>query len=438
MNSPIPEKCTVLIIGGGPGGAMAAALLAQKGVDVVVLEKEQFPRAVVGESLIPHFWKYLDLIDVADQVMNAGFVAKCGGAALWRGKFRKMSFADFGFDRPGLHVERGEFDKILLDRAAVLGASVFFKTKVTKVVHNEEWSKVIYKNELTRESQTIQARYIVDASGQSALLGKQEKIRFYDDGFRFHAFWGYYQGGNYLDNEARICSFGKHFSNRPLTVISSIGEWGWVWQILLRDKVSIGVILPQNLLATFKKRGANMVERFESMVKDTPLVSTLMKDATLIPGSVNAIKDYAYKPSHLVIGNSFLIGDAAAFVDPINSAGVVMALYGGYLASWSIVRALNAPRGIENIKDMFSYQLKLRLDLFRLIAFPGDLVSEKMIDEGRRLLNQLDRKEKELAMTQITLTNRAQNLPELLGLPIEKYSQNISLSQILATNRSIE
>ena len=436
MNQQIPEKCDVLVIGGGPAGAMAAALLAKKGVEVIVLEKEQFPREIVGESLIPHFWRYLDLIDVSDRIMDAGFVAKCGGATFWNGKFKKMSFADFGYKRPGMHVERAEFDDILLKRAEELGASVFFNTKVTKIIHNEDWSEAIYKTKASDQPQIIKAKYIVDASGQNALLGRQEKIRVYDEGFRFHAFWGYFKGGNYLDKNATIRPFGEHFTNRPLTVVSTIGDWGWVWQILLREKTSIGVILPKTQMAEFKKRGSTMDERFQSLVRETPLTGELMKNAQPISGTTGSIKDYAYKPDRLTVGNSFLIGDALAFVDPINSAGIVMALYGGFLAAWSIKRILDKPENKKQIQEMFSSQLKLRLDLFRLIAYPSDMISKDMIEEGRKILSQLNDREKYLALTQITLTNRADNLPELLGLPIKNFCHEVPLSNILASANS--
>jgi flavin-dependent dehydrogenase len=80
LNATIPSSCDVLIIGGGPAGSMAASLLAMKGIDVVVLEKEKFPRYKVGESLIPHFWKYTDAIGVSDKIIREGFIRKARSA----------------------------------------------------------------------------------------------------------------------------------------------------------------------------------------------------------------------------------------------------------------------------------------------------------------------------------------------------------------------
>ena len=97
MSTNIPPYCDVLIIGGGPAGSSVAALLAKKGVDVVLLEKAQHPRPQVGESLIPHFWKYADLTGVTPLIEQQGFVAKAGGITVWDNKISRIAFSEFGF-----------------------------------------------------------------------------------------------------------------------------------------------------------------------------------------------------------------------------------------------------------------------------------------------------------------------------------------------------
>src|SRR5688500_16372139 len=127
----VPSRCDVVVIGGGPGGSTAATLLGQSGYDVVLLEKAKHPRYNVGESLIPHFWKYCELTGADEQVEADGFIAKAGGTVVWDGVIRQMRFRDFGYARPALHVERDRFDKILLDYARAQGASVFEEVAVT-------------------------------------------------------------------------------------------------------------------------------------------------------------------------------------------------------------------------------------------------------------------------------------------------------------------
>jgi flavin-dependent dehydrogenase len=123
----------VLIIGGGPAGSSAAALLARDGIDVVLLEKARHPRPQVGESLIPHFWKYTDQTRATGLIEKQGFIAKAGGITVWNGKIKRIAFADFGFTRPALHVERDVFDELLLNHAAARGADIFQRVAVKQV-----------------------------------------------------------------------------------------------------------------------------------------------------------------------------------------------------------------------------------------------------------------------------------------------------------------
>jgi 2-polyprenyl-6-methoxyphenol hydroxylase-like FAD-dependent oxidoreductase len=99
--SKVPTKCTVLVIGGGPAGSSAATELANCGIDVVILERAIFPRNQVGESLIPHFWKFTDALGVSEKIQQQKFIGKAGGITLWDNKVRQILFSDYGYKRPG-------------------------------------------------------------------------------------------------------------------------------------------------------------------------------------------------------------------------------------------------------------------------------------------------------------------------------------------------
>ena len=118
----IPKTCDVAIIGGGPAGAMAACFLARMGYDVVILEKQQHPRPTVGENLIPHFWKYTDMVGLSEKIEKENFVRKVGGTVVWENTIRQIAFKDFGYPRPAFHVERDRFDHMIFEHAQECGA----------------------------------------------------------------------------------------------------------------------------------------------------------------------------------------------------------------------------------------------------------------------------------------------------------------------------
>ena len=373
----VPKRSDVVVIGGGPAGSAAAADLAQAGHEVVMLEKEHHPRPVVGESLIPDFWKYTDAIGASEAIAKEGFLEKAGALVSWRGQHRAHSFGDFGYRRPAMHVERDVFDEILFRHARSEGAATFEGIAVTGAdfrtdISGREWATVSYRT-LDGDEGTIEARYVIDASGQTAILGRQEGIREIDQAFRYLSIWGYWEGSRFLTIDGVAHEQSELGRVRPVTFLRSIdeaGDAGWSWHISLRESASVGLVLPIGLTQETRNKSESWEAYFERRCRDVPILRDLLSDSTLIPGSVRTIRDYSHKSSKLAGPGWFLAGDAAGFVDPIFSVGVVLALFGAASAAWAVKRVLAHPDLADHVRAQFSRQLQGRVEVARSLALP--------------------------------------------------------------------
>lgn len=403
----LPKKCDVVVLGGGPSGSSAAGFLSQNGYEVVLLEKLKHPRDLVGESLIPHFWKYADRLGVSDAIDEANFVAKSGAVHTWNGVSRKMNFKPFGYTKPPLHVERAEFDHILIKNCARLGAMVSEQTQVKKVKLGDDSSEVFYVR--NGEEGSIKARFVVDSTGQAAFVSKQEGTREFDDDFRYTAMWAYFKGGHFTTYDGERYPASQWQEHPPVTYVSAIGDAGysWLWHIVLKEKTSVGLILSRDYVEQLKKEKKSVKEEFFRLIHSTPIFNELMEDSEYIEDSFSAIRDYAYAAKDFVIGDRcYVTGDGAAFVDPINSVGVPFSMFTGYLSAWCIDQKL---QGTQNdVARIYTMQLENRVSVYKLLALPPHLPDppESEMNRVRQALKQERALEQELILVQSQLTNR--------------------------------
>jgi halogenation protein CepH len=333
------QSYEIIVIGGGPAGSTAAAYLAMQGHSVLLLERESGPRHRVGESLLPSMMPILEDFGLLEEVEALGFKRKTGGTFIW-GKSREPWDVLFS-NNPFLpypyayHVDREVFDDLLLQHAQRRGVVVRQSVTVTGPILNGD--RVVGVRCLDGQAEgverTIFSRFVVDASGPVAVLGKQLTHREYDDTMRQVAFYGYYE--NVKGPEG----------HREGHVLIESNPYGWFWYIPMDGKklgeANVGLVSGQEFKTEYRELG---VEAFyERALKESPFMQQLLgPDAKRIT-DISAITDWAYTCEKTAGPGWFLAGDAAAFLDPLLSSGATMAMLAGYSASVCIHTALTQP-----------------------------------------------------------------------------------------------
>jgi flavin-dependent dehydrogenase len=343
------RECDVLVVGGGPAGSTIASLLAQKRKHTIVLEKERFPRFHIGESLLPLNLPLFDRLGIAEDVHRIGVYKP--GAELISDEHNAATTFRFA-DNPYLsighsyQVRRSEFDKLLLDNSRRLGAEVIEGTRVTDVALDAGSAPRVTTTDADGVTTTWSARFLVDASGRDTLLANRLGLKRIDK----------------RNNTAAV--FG-HFRNVPRRPGDKAGmitvylfEHGWFWMIPLWDDVmSVGVVGTQ---AFFKARKANLESLFATAVAATPSLAAHMANAEPL-GSLTACADYSYDSQSYVGENHILIGDAAAFIDPLFSSGVMMAMSSAAFGTTVVEGLLDGQQSRKRL--VRDYERKIRLSL---------------------------------------------------------------------------
>ncbi|MEZ5329701.1 MAG: NAD(P)/FAD-dependent oxidoreductase [Verrucomicrobiales bacterium] len=320
--------CDVAVIGGGPAGSTAATILARQGFDVHVFEKERFPRFHIGESLLPYNKPLFEELGVLDQIENAGFMVKHGaqfhigdGSRCTKFRFRDGSFTDHP---TAYQVERSRFDTILLDHAEKCGATVWQETPVMQcAVDAENGVAMTVQTSSGTEERPVNARFLIDASGVANFSGNRAKLREDHPQLRKVAIYGHFEGVKMPSGEEA----------GDIIIVRMKDAWCWLIP-LSEQKISVGLVFDKAAL-----KGSAPAYLFHSAVAQHPALQQRMKAAEVI-GQLHAITDFSYTNKAVVSDRLVRIGDAAAFLDPIFSSGVYLAMIGGKAGAEAVADAL--------------------------------------------------------------------------------------------------
>lgn len=320
----------VIVLGGGPGGSTLASYLAARGVDVALIEKEPFPRFHIGESLLPFSMDIFRETGVLDRLEDGRYIRKYGAQFVHHEGEDEIYFDFAGgldADHPtAFEVPRADFDRDLLENAVSRGAKVYQPERVTAVEAGPDRVTV------RTDRETYLARYLADATGRDAWLGKQNKMRFPNLDLNNFGVFTHFAGVERLEN---------HPPGDITIAMLGGGRWGWIIPFA-GDRASVGVVSSS---VAFRESGDREAYLREAIATCAPLARRL-RDARRVT-DLGAISNYSHYCETLVGDRWVLVGDAASFLDPIFSSGVHLAVSMAREASSMIGAALekDAPLG---------------------------------------------------------------------------------------------
>ena len=348
-----------VVIGGGPAGSTAAAILAEKGRRVAVIEREKFPRYHIGESMIPYCYFTLERLGLIEKMQTSHFPKKfsvqfVGG----RGKISTPFYFTQHMDHPAAQtwqVLRSEFDQMMLDNAREKGAAVFEETTVKDLIQVDGVVRGVRAMTRDGEAREFLAPITIDASGRDALAISRNRWKVRDPELNKIAIWTYYKG-----------AIRDPGIDEGATTVAYVPDKGWFWYIPLpNDTVSVGIVAEKDYLYTDTR---DLGEIFEQEVKknvwiDAHLATGERSDKYWVTG------EFSYRSEFCAADGLVLTGDAFSFLDPVFSSGLFLALRGGELAGDAADAALTSGDFSAAQFDAYGQELCEGIEAMRKLVY---------------------------------------------------------------------
>ncbi|HMO86213.1 MAG TPA: NAD(P)/FAD-dependent oxidoreductase [Lacipirellulaceae bacterium] len=330
----IGQEYDCLVMGGGPAGATVATLVAGAGYRTLLVERERFPRRHVGESLMPDSYFVFERLGMLQKLKSSGYAKKVG-VQFVNHKGRESAPFLFRWNDPRecsetWHVPRPEFDLMMFENASAHGADCRQGVRVLDVLMEGDRARgVLLQDEGEPQPREVQARVVIDATGQQAILSHKLGLRRVNPALKKAAIWGHFRGAHRDTSEGGVYTIVLHTEQRK----------SWFWYIPQADDVvSIGVVGDNEYL--LKDRGTP-TEIFWQEVAKCSAVEWRLQGAEPVDELIVA-KEFSYLTDRSAGDGWTLVGDAWGFIDPVYSSGVFFALKSGEMAADCVIEALRS------------------------------------------------------------------------------------------------
>lgn len=350
-----------VIVGAGPSGCAAAAILATHGHKVALLDKTGRKRYTIGESLIPFCWDALDRLGLVDAVQKSGFSFP-KNAVQFVGTMGNVSRPFYFFEHsehPRAYtwqVVREDFDKLLRDNAQCAGATMLEETRAREFV-TDEAGRVLGVSAIDAHGAPLELRapITIDATGRDTFAQSRLGWRVPDEKLKKMAIWTYFKGAKRAEG-----------IDEGTTMVVYLPQKGWFWFIPLpNDVLSIGCVADKDYLFDGTK---DLGEIFMREVAKQPWMIERLEHATRIDG-FRVTSEFSYRSRHCAKDGLLLIGDAFAFLDPVFSSGVYFALTSGVLGGDAVHAALTAGDTSAARFREYGAEMRKRIEPMRRLVY---------------------------------------------------------------------